>query len=73
MIAGLDFMFSTVGDLTTHNAILVDSDRYGYEATFTPIETETDDDFHTDTEKYKVKTRKGFKAIKPEAAIEVQG
>ena len=73
MIAGLDFMFSTVGDLTTHNAILVDSDRYGYEATFTPIETETDDDFDSDTEKYKIKTRKGFKAIKPEAAIEVEG
>jgi hypothetical protein len=73
MIAGLDFMFSTVGDLTTHNAILVDSDRYGYEATFTPIETEEDDDFDTDTQKFKIKTRKGFKAIKDEAAIEVEG
>jgi HK97 family phage major capsid protein len=73
MIAGLDFMFSTVGDLTTHNAILVDSDRYGYEATFTPVETEEDNDFDTDTQRYKVRTRKGFKAIKPEAAVEVQG
>jgi len=73
MIAGLDFMFSTVGDLTTHNAILVDTDRYGYEATFTPVETEEDSDFETDTERYKIRTRKGFKAIKPEAAIEVEG
>jgi len=73
MIAGLDFMFSTVGDLTTHNATLVDSDRYGYEATFTPVETEEDNDFDTDTQRYKVRTRKGFKAIKPEAAVEVQG
>jgi HK97 family phage major capsid protein len=73
MIAGLDFMFSTVGDLTTHNAILVDSDRYGYEATFTPVETEEDSDFETDTDRYKIRTRKGFKSIKPEAAIEVQG
>ena len=72
-IAGLDFMFSTVGDLTTHNAILVDTDRYGYEATFTPVETEEDSDFETDTERYKIRTRKGFKAIKPEAAIEVEG
>jgi len=72
-IAGLDFMFSTVGDLTLHNAILVDSDRYGYEATFTPVETEESDDFATDTQKFKVKTRKGYKAIKPEAAIEVEG
>jgi len=73
VIAGLDFMFSTVGDLTTHNAILVDSDRYGYEATFTPVETESESDFDTDVEKYKIRTRKGFKAIKPEAAIEVEG
>jgi hypothetical protein len=72
-IAGLDFMFSTVGDLELHNAILVDSDRYGYEATFTPVETEEDTDFDTDTQKFKIRTRKGFKAIKPEAAVEVEG
>jgi hypothetical protein len=73
VIAGLDFMFSTVGDLETHNAILVDSDRYGYEATFTPIETESKSDFDSDTEKYKIRTRKGFKTIKPDAAVEVEG
>jgi len=72
-IAGLDFMFSTVGDITLHNAILVDSDRYGYEATFSPVETESESDFDTDSEKYKIRTRKGFKAIKPEAAIEIEG
>ena len=71
--AGLDFMFSTAGELTNHNAILVDSDRYGYEATFTGIESEEDSDFESDTDRYKVKTRKGYKAIKPEAAIEVEG
>jgi len=72
-IAGLEFMFSTVGDLTLHNAILVDTDRYGYEATFTPVETEEEQDFATDTQKFKIRTRKGFKAIKPEAAVEVEG
>jgi len=71
--AGLDFMFSTVGDLTSHNAILVDSDRYGYEAEFTPVESEEDSDFESDTDRFKVKTRRGYKAIKPEAAIEVEG
>jgi hypothetical protein len=71
--AGLDFMYSTVSDLTTHNAILVDSDRYGYEATFTPVESDEDSDFDSDTDKYKVKTRKGFKAMKEEAAVEVEG
>jgi len=72
-IAGLDFMFSTVGDLELHNAILVDSDRYGYEATFTPLETEENNRFQNDTQQFKIKTRKGFKAIKPEAAVEVEG
>jgi len=71
--AGLDFLFSTTGDLSAHDCILVDSDRYGYEATFTPVETEQKDVFENDTEKYKVKTRKGFKAIKSEAAVKVQG
>lgn len=71
--AGLDFMYSTVGDITAHNAILVDSDRYGYEATFTPIETDEKEDFESDSQKYKIKTRKGFKAMKPEAAVIVEG
>jgi len=71
--AGLDFLYSTTGDLTAHDCILVDSDIYGYEATFTPIETEQKDGFDNDTERYKVKTRKGFKAIKGEAAVKVQG
>jgi HK97 family phage major capsid protein len=71
--AGLDFMFSTVGDITAHNAILIDSDRYGYEATFTPVETDEKTDFDSDSQKFKVKTRKGFKAMKPEAAVEVEG
>lgn len=71
--AGLDFMFSTVGDITAHNAILVDSDRFGYEATFTPVQTEEKDDFESDSQKFKIKTRKGYKAMKPEAAVIVEG
>ncbi|AFH22668.1 hypothetical protein OSG_eHP32_00070 [environmental Halophage eHP-32] len=71
--AGLDFMFSTVGDITSHNAILIDSDRFGYEATFTPVESDEKDDFESDSQLYKVKTRKGFKAMKPEAAVIVEG
>jgi len=71
--AGLDFMYSTAGELTAHNVILVDSDRYGYEATWEDVTVEEDDDFETDTQKYKTRTMKGFKAMKPEAAVEVQG
>jgi hypothetical protein len=69
--AGLDFMYSTTGDITDQEAILVDSDTFGYEATFTPVETEEDEDFDTDVQKFKVKTRKGFQAIKENAAVRV--
>jgi hypothetical protein len=71
--AGLDFLYSTAGELTAHNAILVDSDRYGYEADFMGVQSEEDADFDTDTQKYKIRTMKGYKAIKPEAAVEVEG
>jgi len=71
--AGLDFLYSTAGELTAHDVILVDSDRYGYEATFEDINTEEERDFDSDTQKYKIRTMKGFKAMKPEIAVMVQG
>lgn len=72
-VGGIDVSYSNTGDITAHNAIIVDSDRYGYEATWMGVETEQEDDFDTDTSKYKVRTYKGFKAMKPEAAVEVEG
>jgi HK97 family phage major capsid protein len=71
--AGLDFMYSTAGDLAAHDVILVDSDVYGWEATFTDVESEENERFSNDTQQFKVRTRKGFRAIKPEAAIKVEG
>jgi len=71
--AGLDFMYSTAGDLAAHDVILVDSDVYGWEATFTDVESEENEKFSNDTQQFKVRTRKGFRAIKPEAAIKVEG
>ncbi len=71
--AGIDWMYSNMGDLTQHHAIVVDSDFYGYEATWTPIETDREEDFDSDTNKFKIKTRKGFKAMESAAAVEING
>lgn len=71
--AGLNWYYSNTGDLTQHDAIAVDTDFYGYEATWTPIETERDEDFDTDTSKFKIRTRKGFKALEAQAAVEING
>ena len=71
--AGLNWMYSNTGDLTNHHAIVVDSDFYGYEATWEPISAERDADFDSDTEKFKIKTYKGFKAIEADAAVEING
>jgi len=72
-VAGLEVRYSNTGDIATSDAFVVDTDVYGYEATFTPVQTEEDEDFDTDTRRFKIKTRKGFKAIKPEAAVQVDG
>jgi hypothetical protein len=72
-VAGIQTAVTTTGDITEHNALLVDTDVYGYEATFTPVETEENDKFSNDTQQFKIRTRKGYKAIKPEAAVEVEG
>ncbi len=71
--AGIDWMYSNTGDLTQHDAIVVDSDFYGYEATWTPIETDREEEFDNDTSKFKIKTRKGFKALEEQAAVEING
>lgn len=58
--AGLDFLYSTAGELTDRQAILVDSDAFGYEATWEAISTESEDNFDTDETKYKIKTYKDW-------------
>jgi len=76
--AGLDFMYSTAGELTDRQVILVDSDSFGYEATWEGISTESEDDFDTDETKYKIKTYKDFMWARDNdelsaAAVKIEG
>lgn len=74
-VAGVPFAYSNTGDLAAPDtadepaAIMVDTDLYGYEATWVPIETETDDNFDTDEDQVKIRTLKGWKGIKSDAVV----
>lgn len=74
-VADVPFVYSNTGDLATPTttdeaaAIVVDTDLLGYEATWVPIETDTDDNFETDEDQVKIRTLKGWKVIKSDAAV----
>ena len=74
-VAGVPFAYSNTGDLANPSdvdepaAIVVDTDMLGYEATWVPVETETDDNFETDEDQVKIRTLKGWKVIKEDAAV----
>jgi len=70
---GADVVVENTGDAADHDAYLVDTDFYGYEAVWTGMETEAERDFDTDTEKRKIRTFRGWKAIDSGAAIKIQG
>jgi len=67
--AGLDFMYSTAGELTDQQVILVDSDAFGYEATWEGITTDSKDEFDTDETKHKIKTYKDFMWARDDDAL----
>lgn len=72
-LLGMDVVVENTGDAADHDAYLVDSDLYGYEAVWTDMETESERDFDTDTEKRKIRTFRAYKNIDSDAAIKVQG
>jgi hypothetical protein len=72
-VAGLNPVVSNSGDMAQHDAYLVDTSYYGYEATWSAVETDMiRDDFH-DTDFIKIRSFKGWEAIDSDAAYKVQG
>jgi len=73
-VAGLDAVVSnhdgTIGD---HDAYLVDTSYYGYEATWQAADTETFREEKHDTEFLKIRTFRGWTAVDSDAAVHVQG
>jgi HK97 family phage major capsid protein len=71
--AGVDIAFSNNNLLTNNDAILVDSEYFGYEGEWMPIDTEQDDDFDTQSIKLQIRWKGGWVATQPEAAVRVRG
>lgn len=70
-IAGIDVMVSNTGDLGDGEAILVDTNRYGYEGVregFTSMEYEVENE---NKRVIQVRTRMGWAAVRPGAAIKI--
>lgn len=72
-VSGMDVVVSDAGEMASHDAYLIDTDQYGYEAVWSGVESESWRDEDSDTEYRKIRTFRGFKAIDSEAAIQVQG
>lgn len=73
-VAGLQPVVSNVsGTIAQHDAYLVDTTMYGYEADWSAVETDTFRDDYHDTDMLKIRTFRGWKAVDPQAAVKVQG
>lgn len=73
-VAGLDVIVSDYGKMSGSDGegYLVDTDFYGYEAEREPISTNEYDAPERQAQMMQIWTRRGWKAIDPEAAIRVQ-
>lgn len=72
-VAGMDITMDTTNNLGDADAFVVDTDFYGYEATWSGVEVESDRDFDTDKEVRKARAYKQWKAMDAGAAIKVDG
>lgn len=70
---GAPVVVETTGDAAQHDAYMVDTRFYGYEAVWTPFETEAWRSESSDTEHRKLRTFRAWTAIDAEAAIKIQG
>lgn len=73
-VAGLDVIVSDYGKMSTSDGegYIVDSDFYGYEAVREPIDTNEYEAPERQATMMQIWTRRGYKAIDPEAAIRVE-
>ena len=70
---GITYAYSTNATVTGTDAIVVDTDHFGYEGEWQPVTTDQTTDFDSDSIKTKVKSAYGWVAARPEAAVRVTG
>ena len=71
--AGVDIAFSNNNLLTNNDAILVDTDFFGYEGEWTGVSTDQEDDFDTRSTKLQIFWEGGWTATQSGAAVRVRG
>jgi|GEM_PF-983198 len=71
--AGIRFMFSNNVSVGANEAILVDTDEFGFEGEWQPVETDQATDFDADAIKMKIKAAYGWTDKHSEATVRVQG
>ena len=73
---GIQYMFTTnvsLGATSNPEAIVVDSDQFGYEGEWQPVDTDQETDFDADAIKVKIKSAYGWTDKRPGAAVRVEG
>jgi len=73
--AGISYMITTNVSFSDTNpeAILVDSDHFGYEGEWQPVDTDQETDFDSESIKIKAKSAYGWTPKRDEAAVRVEG
>jgi len=71
--AGVDIAFSNNNLLTNNDAILVDTEFFGYEGEWQGVTTDQEEDFDTASTKLQIRWQGDWVATQPEAAVRVRG
>jgi hypothetical protein len=71
--AGVDIAFSNNNLLTDNDAILVDTEYFGYEGEWLPISTDQEEDFDSQSTKLQIRWKGDWVATQPESAVRIRG
>jgi len=71
--AGITFYFTNNVTVGQNEAIVVDTDEFGYEGEWQPVDTDQETDFDADAIKMKIKAAYGWTDKRDLAAVRVQG
>lgn len=73
MIAGIEVMVSNTGDLGAGEAVMFDTDNYGFESLREEFVSEQYDKPEENKEIVQVRTRRGYEAVRPTAGVKIEG
>ena len=71
--AGVDIAFSNNNLLTDNDAILVDTEYFGYEGEWLPISTDQEEDFDSQSTKLQIRRKADWVSTQPESAARIRG